>query len=194
MKELRFIDNFFLELKNTINLFNIYYKELIRVKKLFKTCSNNKGKVILVGNGGSAAIASHVSVDLAKNAEIRAVNFNEADLITCLSNDYSYDDWIRSALKLYCDKKDIIVFISTSGNSKNHINGIKYAKKNRIKAITFTGFKKNNFLKSLNKNGINFWINSNSYNIVELAHLSLLLCIVDLCIGKMIYSSRKKLF
>lgn len=193
MKEINFLNNFFYEFKNIIQNSNQHYINLIKVKKIFINCRRNKGKIIIVGNGGSAAIASHVSVDLSKNAGIRSINFNEADLITCLSNDYSYDDWIVSALKLYCDQKDVLILISSSGNSKNHVNAIKYSKKNKIQTITFTGFKKNNLLRSLNKFGINFWVNSKSYNIVELSHLCLLLSIVDLCIGKINYSSKKRL-
>jgi D-sedoheptulose 7-phosphate isomerase len=191
MKEINFLNNFFYQFKNIIENTNQHYSNLIKVKKAFINCKKNKGKIIIVGNGGSAAIASHVSVDLSKNAGIRSINFNEADLITCLSNDYSYDDWIVLALKLYCDKHDILILISSSGNSKNHVNAIKYSKKKRIKTITFTGFNKNNTLKSLNKSGINFWTNSKSYNLVELSHLCLLLSIVDLCIGKTSYPSKK---
>ena len=54
-------------------------------------------KVIIAGNGGSAAMASHVAVDFTKAAGIRAINFNEADLITCFSNDYGYEHWVAQA-------------------------------------------------------------------------------------------------
>ncbi len=59
---------------------------------------NNKGKVIIAGNGGSAAIASHLSIDLTKAANIRSVNFNESSLITCFANDYGYDKWLEKAI------------------------------------------------------------------------------------------------
>ncbi len=68
------------------------------------------GKIILVGNGGSAAMASHVSVDFTKAAQIRAVNFNEADLITCFANDYGYDKWVVEALKAYANSSDVVIF------------------------------------------------------------------------------------
>ena len=145
------------------------------------------------GNGGSAAIASHVSVDLSKNAGIRAINFNDADLITCLSNDYSYEKWIESALQIYVDKRDIVVLVSSSGSSKNHLKAARYLKKRKIKFITLTAINKNNPLKKINSKGINIWINSKSYNIIEVFHLYVLLCVIDLCIGKSAYSPTRKL-
>ena len=92
-----------------------------------------------MGNGGSAAMSSHVSVDLTKNAKVRAINFNESDLITCLSNDYGHENWMKSALELYCDKGDVVVLISTSGESKNIVNAARWCLKNRVKLISFTG-------------------------------------------------------
>ena len=90
--------------------------------------ANGGGKVILVGNGGSAAMASHVAVDLTKAAGIRAINFNEADLITCFSNDYGYEKWVEKAVDFYADKNDVLVLISSSGKSLNMINACKAAK------------------------------------------------------------------
>ena len=96
-----------------IDYFNLYkqfdysdqIEKLIALKDLWvKTNSINK-KIIFCGNGGSAAMASHCAVDLTKNAGIRAINFNEADLITCFANDFGYENWISSALKFYAKKK-----------------------------------------------------------------------------------------
>ena len=149
--------------------------------------SNNK--VIFLGNGGSAAIASHVSVDLTKNARIRSINFNEADLITCFANDYGHQFWMREAIRMYCDRGDIVVLISSSGKSKNIVNAAKWCSKNNLKFVTLSGNNYNNPLKRNNNKGINFWINSRSYNHIELAHLFILLSIVDLIIGKNIYKA-----
>jgi len=193
MNELLFLKNYNNELINILKSVNHFSKDIVKTKKLFVNCNKSKGKVIIVGNGGSAAISSHVSVDLSKNARIRSVNFNEADLITCLSNDFSYEDWIVAALKLYSDKNDILVLISSSGNSQNHIRAAKYAKLKKIKLITFTGHSVNNPLKKINDKGLNFWVNSKSYNLVEITHLYLLLSIVDLLIGKKVYSASKKI-
>ena len=74
---------------------------LIAVKETVVKASRGGRKTIIVGNGGSAAIASHVAVDLTKNAGVRAVNFNEADLITCFANDYGYEQWMAKAVEQY---------------------------------------------------------------------------------------------
>ena len=84
-----------------------------------------KGKIIICGNGGSSATASHVAVDLTKNARIRTINFNEYDLITCFSNDFGYQNWIKESLEYYADKDDLVILIGCSGNSKNLVNGQK---------------------------------------------------------------------
>ena len=68
-------------------------------------CEAERGKVIIVGNGGSAAMASHVSVDFTKAAQLRSINFNEADLITCFGNDYGYENWVAKALEAYADSQ-----------------------------------------------------------------------------------------
>jgi len=152
-------------------------KDFLKIAKMLKKTKNTKGKVILVGNGGSAAMASHVSVDLTKMCGIRAVNFNEADLLTCFSNDYGYENWVQKALSFYADKKDLLIFISSSGESKNIINGANYAKKIGCKVITLTGFKKTNKVKKIGH--INLWLDSKNYNFIEMTHHTWLLSIVD---------------
>ena len=137
-------------------------------------------KVILVGNGGSAAIASHVSVDLTKAAGIRAVNFNEADLITCFANDYGYERWVEQAIKFYADSGDVLVLVSSSGRSPNIINAALEARRRDLFCLTFSGFSPFNPLRELGD--LNFWCNSEEYNYVETAHQIWLLSLVDFII------------
>ena len=163
-------------------------EKIIITKNVLVQAKKNNAKIMIFGNGGSAAIASHVSVDLTKNANIRSVNFNEADLITCFSNDYGYERWIEKAIDFYADDKDVLILISSSGKSLNMINACKAARNRKIsKIITFTGHDKNNALSKLGD--INFWIDSKAYNFVENTHQIWLLTIVDLIIGKREYSS-----
>ena len=155
--------------------------------EMIKITNQNGGKTIIVGNGGSAATASHVSVDLTKNANIRAVNFNEADLLTCFSNDYGYDRWVEKAIEFYADTGDLIILISSSGTSKNIINGGRKAKGMGLKVITFSGFNADNSLRQLGD--INLWVNSKAYNIIEMTHTIWLVAMVDKIIGNMEYSA-----
>ena len=168
-----------LEQKNSI-------QDLLNIKDSIEETHNRGKKTMIFGNGGSAAIASHFSVDLTKNAKKRCTNYNESDLITCFSNDYGYEKWIEKAVEFYGDKDDNIILISSSGKSTNMVNAAKKARERKFaKIITFTGHEKNNPLMSLGD--INIWVNSKSYNQVENIHQILLLALVDLIIGKTEY-------
>ena len=151
---------------------------------LIKQCKNNDGKIYIVGNGGSSSIASHVSVDFAKVARVKSDTFNNANLITCFANDYGYENWVCEAIKAYTKKNDILILISSSGNSKNIINAAKYCNQNSIPLITFSGFANNNPLTQLGN--INIHINSESYNFIEMSHHIILVSIVDIFANNLI--------
>tara|TARA_B100000989_G_C19520542_1_gene463955 strand:- start:1455 stop:2003 length:549 start_codon:yes stop_codon:yes gene_type:complete len=153
-----------------LEIFKNFLKELKKIKK-------NKKKIVILGNGGSAAIASHVSVDLTKQCGIRAINFNEADLITCFANDYGHDNWMKEALKKYVDKGDIVILISSSGNSKNHLVAGKFCRAKNLKLVTFTGFNGKNKLAKMGN--LNFIANSKNYNQIEMVHHIWLLLACD---------------
>ena len=173
------MSNFFLYYYRSLflSLCSIETANLIRIAKLIVSTRKKNNKIILLGNGASAAIASHVSVDLTKTANIRSINFNEADLITCLSNDFGYQNWMSKAIEYYGDSGDIIILVSSSGKSKNVVNAAKLAKIKKLKIITLTGFSKNNPLKKLGN--INLWLDCKSYNLVETTHQTWLLSIID---------------
>ena len=103
---------------------------LILRKKIIQL--NKKNKIILIGNGGSASISSHVAVDFTKFTNFRAICFNEANLITCFANDYNYENWVKKSLEFYAIPGDIIILISSSGRSKDLINACSFAKKKNI--------------------------------------------------------------
>ena len=189
-KSVNFLQNYLIDFSNLIKPNKDIVNKLIEVKNIFLKTSRKKGKILIFGNGGSAAIASHVSVDLTKNAKIRSVNFNESDLITCFSNDYGYERWIEKAVDFYADKNDTLVLISSSGKSKNMINACKAARRKKIKVISLTGHIKNNPLSKIAD--LSLWIDSKAYNFVENTHQIWLLTICDLIIGKREYPAKKK--
>ena len=184
---MKFLNDYFSEYKRLLKFDEKEIHKILALKKTIKKVKKSKKKILIFGNGGSAAIASHFSVDLTKNAKVRAVNFNEADLITCFSNDYGYENWVKKAIEYYSDRGDIIILISSSGTSKNIVNAAKYAKRKKIKLITFSGINKNNPIRKIGN--INFFVNSKAYNIVENIHQIILLSLIDLIIGKSEYKS-----
>ena len=153
---------------------------------LFEVKKNGK-KIIIAGNGGSAAMASHVAVDFTKQGGVRSVNFNEADLITCFANDYGYEHWVEKAVEFYGDEGDMVILISSSGSSKNMVNAAQTAIKLGMDVVTFTGFDIDNPLRQ--EGSINFWLDSQAYNIVENTHQIWMLMVCDLIIGKAEYSA-----
>jgi len=156
--------------------------QLIALTRLLRVCQEAGRKVICVGNGGSAAIASHCAVDLTKNAGIRCINFNEADLITCFANDYGYEWWVQKALEYYADPGDVVILISASGKSPNMVNAGRWAVKNGLRLVTLTGFAPDNPLRALGE--LNFWVESRAYNIIEMTHQIWLLAVCDLIVGE----------
>ena len=179
-----FYSKIFVEINKLLNQTDLDALEKIS-KSLMSVNKKNK-KVIIFGNGGSAAISSHISVDLTKNAKIRSINFNEANLLTCFSNDYGYRKVFSKSLEFYADKGDVVIIISSSGKSKNVLEAAKMCKKKKILLYTFTGFSKSNPLKKMGN--INLWVNSKAYNIIENIHQIWLLSIIDRIIGKTEYS------
>ena len=190
LKYSKFINNYQMDVSKSIDeIFKNQKDKIIRLAGSIKNIKRRKGKIIIFGNGGSAATASHFSVDLTKNAKIRAINFNEADLITCLSNDYGHDNWVKKAIEFYIDKNDLVILISTSGNSKNVINAAKFLKKKKFSFFSLTGMKKNNLLNKISISKNNLWVNNMSYNQIEIVHHLVLLLIIDLLIGKSVYKA-----
>jgi D-sedoheptulose 7-phosphate isomerase len=175
MKKMKFFENYFEMLSNKTSSIN--YESLIEVAKRINSVNLSKGKILLIGNGGSAAIASHVTIDLTKAANIRSINFNEGSFLTCFSNDYGYEYWAEKAIEFYADKGDLVIVISSSGQSKNIINAALKAKKMSLGLITLSGFSKDNPLRSIGD--INLWVDSEHYNVVETAHQAWLLSVVD---------------
>ena len=166
--------------KINTRMIDVEINSLLEIANLIEHSNNNSGKVILVGNGGSASIASHLSIDLTKAANIRSINFNESSLLTCFANDYGYENWVSNVLDFYADKNDIVILISSSGQSKNILNAAIKAKEMGLPVITLSGFLDNNPLK--NQGDINLWVNSSEYNVVETVHQSWLLSIVEFLI------------
>ena len=155
LKKNFFFLNYFNDLRTLLLFDDQIIKKLSLVRE--KILKLNKKKILIFGNGGSASISSHFSTDMTKFANIRCINFNEANFITCFANDYGYENWPAKSIDFYGDKGDILIAISSSGRSKNIINACKAAKRKKFSfVVTLSGFKRNNPLSKLGD--VNFWI------------------------------------
>lgn len=134
-------------------------------------------KIIIIGNGGSNAIASHISVDYTKWLKIPTFSFSDSSMLTAYMNDFGVEEAYKQYLKDFSSPKTFIILISSSGNSMNIINAAKYCEENNLKYAGLSGFSYNNKLNSMNAN-FKYHVNYNSYGIVELSHEILLHSIV----------------
>lgn len=139
-------------------------------RSILQILSNkSKGrKIIVIGNGGSAAIASHMQNDLCKAVGVRSIVFNEAPLLSALSNDLSYAEAFEVLVDLWAEDGDTLIAISSSGQSENIIRAADLAKKKGCSIITLSGFKNDNPLRS--RGTVNFYVPSDQYGFVELGH------------------------
>ena len=135
-------------------------------------------KVIAIGNGGSASVANHFVLDLWNAAGVRAVSFADASLLTCMANDYGYNNVFRKPVGMFADKGDIMLAISSSGKSENILHAVEESKAKGLWCVTMSGFKSDNPLSRLGH--INFYINSASYGMVELSHAVLCHYLADM--------------
>lgn len=161
-------------------------KKLEIFKSMALNVKKQDSKIIFAGNGASASISAHGAVDFSKQGSIRGITFNEANLITCFSNDFGYENIYSEALGIYASLHDLVVLISVSGESQNVINAAKKAKEMKLKVVTFSGKDNNNRLKSMGD--LNFWVDSHAYNKVECVHMIWLTAVIDAVIGNAIYS------
>lgn len=134
------------------------------IKKQYKA----GGKIFFIGNGGSAAIASHMAVDFWKNGGIPAMSFSDNSLLTCISNDFGYENVFVKPIEFFAGKNDILFAISSSGKSKNILKAVDAMKKKEGSVITLSGFEEDNPLSS--KGACNFYVPSSEYGLVEVAH------------------------
>ena len=148
---------------------------------IINNVQKNKNQIFFIGNGGSAGISSHLAIDYLKNGGVNSRALNDSSSLTCLANDFGYEFIFSKQIDYYANEDDLVIAISSSGESKNILNGIDSASKKNCSIITLSGFKKDNSLRS--KGMINFYINHHDYGVVEVAHLTFLHLILDIKMG-----------
>ena len=179
MKKNKFLTEYFIDLSTLLNFDQSIIRKLELLKESILNARKKGSKILIFGNGGSAAIANHFTLDITKTTSIRCINLNESSIITAFANDFGYENWVAKSIKYYADNGDLLILISSSGESKNMLNAVKTAKKKKFsKILTFTGFNSKNSLKKIGD--INIWINSKVYNVIENSHQFYLLMLVDM--------------
>ena len=148
-----------------------------QVVSMFLDTRRKQKRLFFCGNGGSAAIASHMTADFMKNGRIHTVSMYDGALLTCMGNDYGYKSVFSEPLKYLVEAGDLLVVISSSGNSENIVNAIQAAKEKGADIVTFTGFLPDNKVKHMGT--YNIYVPSLKYGMVESVHNLLLQQIVD---------------
>lgn len=144
---------------------------------LVKTQNEHHLKVIFIGNGGSAAVASHQAIDYWRNGNIRSISFNDSALLTCISNDFGYEQVFSKPISIFAQSGDVLFAISSSGQSKNILAGVHKALEMNCYVITLSAFEPNNPLRQLGH--LNFYVPTMSYGFAEIIHLCICHCILD---------------
>jgi len=171
-----YIKNFLRELNEQTN--KVSWKEIARAIKILQSVYEDSGRVYLIGNGGSAAIASHFANDLNKTVlghkgdkkvkRFQAMSLSDnIPVITAWANDVGYEAIFSEQLKNFAQNKDALIAISSSGNSPNIINAVETAKNLHLSVIALAGFDGG---KLLPLSHAKIHISSFKYAIVESAH------------------------
>lgn len=153
------------EFKKCLDLFSTKEQDYL------KTIIDAHHNIIILGNGGSSAVASHISEDYTKMLGKRAMTFSDSSMLSCYANDYGWENAYKMFLEHFLLPNSLVITISSSGKSKNILNATEYAL-TKAKVITMSGFEPNNPLRLFygSQSLMHFYIPSKDYGIVELMH------------------------
>ena len=143
---------------------------------------SNGNTIYLIGNGASAALASHMATDLFKNGHVRTEVFFDLSLITAISNDLSFSEVFSEPLRQRMYPKDMLVAISNSGNSPNIVKAVETARQLDGFIVTISAMNPQNHLR--NKGDLNFYVPAQTYGSSETCHAAILHYWADLAISK----------
>ena len=152
-------------------------ESVARLIHIFLEAREAGKSIYFIGNGGSAGIALHMAADFQKTGGFRTRTFYDPSLITCMANDYGYECVFSKPLALYVQLGDVLVAISSSGNSMNIVNAAETARRHDCKVVTFTGFSPDNKLRGMGD--LNIHVPSFSYGVVESLHNLMLQQVID---------------
>lgn len=148
-------------------------------------CVSKSSKIIILGNGGSSAIASHIAVDYRKFLNKRVDVLTDASMLTMMTNDYGQENSYAKFIEMNYEPNTLVILISSSGNSENIIRAFHKSVELDCGIVTLSGFDENNKLKTLSETTdsakvfVNYHVNNNSYGTVENMHQIFLHAIID---------------
>ena len=149
-----------------------------RTLRLAMETTDRGCKLMFIGNGGSAAIAGHMAIDFTKNGGMPAMCFNDGAALTCMGNDFGFEEVFAGQLRAHARKGDTLFAISSSGCSENILRAVAVARSRDCSVVTMSGFKPGNPLRALGD--VNFYIGTCEYGLVEVAHTAMIHAVVDL--------------
>ena len=137
----------------------------------FKNAWDKHEKIIILGNGGSNSVASHVSQDYVKFHKKKSLVFSDPSMLTCFINDFGMENAFKKFLEFYADNETLCILISSGGESKNILNCIKLCESEKIPYGLLTGFNEKNSARSISHNALwDYHIKSENFGIVECVH------------------------
>lgn len=151
--------------------------EITSLQKRLLQLKNDKKKLYIIGNGGSAGVAAHAVTDFFNVAKLCATTLHESSLLTCMANDFGYENAYAIMLSQLLNQGDVLIVISSSGNSMNMRNAATVANEKGAYVVTLTGFSAENPLRNLGH--LNIWLDSNDYGFIEVGHQFILHNIAD---------------
>ncbi|XXJ20110.1 SIS domain-containing protein [Desulfovibrio caledoniensis] len=141
-------------------------------------CREDRRRVYFVGNGASASMASHFSTDLAKNAEVPTEVFTDCSLVTATGNDFGYEQTFAYPLGQRMVAGEVLIAISSSGNSPNAVAAVEKARELSGRAVTVTAMSPDNRMRALGD--LNFYLPAQTYGMAESGHGAVLHHLIDL--------------
>lgn len=155
-----------------------YEQGLEELGCLLSLIKNQGRSVYWVGNGGSNAICSHLSQDIINKLRIPSYVVNDPALITCMGNDYGFENIFSTPLQVLLKENDLLIAISSSGNSANILNAINIAQEKGSKIVALSSFSANNKLFSQDCD-LSFHLPANLYGHAELGHAAIIHSVVE---------------
>ena len=142
-------------------------EQFLRFKAAF-TCNS---RIIVLGNGGSSSVASHISQDYMKFKGKKVSILSDPSMITMLANDFGYKKAYQKFLEYYVENDTLVIIMSSGGESKNMVNCVKWCEENNVTYGVLTGFNPNNTIRKMAKGAMwNYHIASKDYGVVECCH------------------------